>query len=99
MPLEIRHTRQARRDLKEIWTYIDQNDTNAADRLLRRIAERIAQASQTPMMGRPRPELRGNLRSLVVGRYVTFYELRPDILYVVRVLHGARDISVEMFDD
>ncbi len=99
MPLKIRHTLQARRDLREIWHHIDQNDTNAADRQLRRIAEKIIQASQVPMLGRPRPEFGDALRSFVVGRYVIFHEVEPDILRVVRVMHSARDITAEAFDD
>ena len=98
MPLEIRHTRQARRDLREIWHYIDQSNTSAADRQLRRIAEKITQISQVPMMGRPRPEFGQPLRSVVVGRYVIFYELEPSVLRVVRVMHSARDISADSFD-
>lgn len=99
MPLEIRHTQQARRDLREIWHYIDQNDTDAADRQLRRIAEKIAQLSEVPKIGRPRPELAANMRSFVVGRYLIFYEIEPAVLRVVRVMHSARDITAEMFDD
>lgn len=99
MPLEIRHTLQARRDLREIWHYIDRSDTNAVDRQLRRIAEKIIQISQVPMIGRPRPEFRDELRSFVVGSYVIFYALEPGILRVVRVMHTARDISADAFDD
>ncbi len=51
MQLEIRHTRQARQDLREIWDYIDQTDTAAADRQLRRIAEKVIQTSHVPMIG------------------------------------------------
>lgn len=97
MPLEIRHTQQARRDLRDIWHYIDQNDTGAADRQLRRIAEKIVQISQVPEMGRPRPELGKTLRSFVTGRYLIFYELEPAVLRVVRVMHSARDISPDSF--
>ena len=97
MPLEIRHTTQARRDLREIWHYIDESDSGAADRQLRRIAEKIVQISQVPEMGRPRPELGEGLRSFVTGRYLIFYQLEPAILRVVRIMHTARDISADSF--
>ena len=93
MQLEIRHTRQARQDLREIWDYIDQTDTAAADRQLRRIAEKVIQTSHVPMIGRPRPEFGEKLRSFVVDCYVIFYELEPTALRIVRVMHSARDIS------
>jgi toxin ParE1/3/4 len=99
MPLEIRHTEQARRDLREIWHYIERSDAIAADRQLRRIANKIVQISQVPEMGRLRPELSESLRSFTEGRYIIFYELEEAVLRIVRVMHNARDITAEMFDD
>ena len=44
-------------------------------------------------MGRRRPELAPNIRSLTVGRYVVFYQPLFRGIEVVRVLHGSRDIE------
>ena len=46
-----------------------------------------------PEMGRKRPELGHELRSFVIKNYVIFYDPIPDGIFVVRVLHGARDIE------
>jgi toxin ParE1/3/4 len=44
-------------------------------------------------MGRAREELASELRSFPVRRYVVFYRPLVDGIEVVRVLHGARDVT------
>jgi toxin ParE1/3/4 len=44
-------------------------------------------------MGQSRDELRPGLRCFVVSPYVVFYRPIEDTIEVLRVLHGARDIS------
>jgi toxin ParE1/3/4 len=51
-----------------------------------------------PRMGRARPELDTELRSLPFGRYVIFYAPTADGIDVIRVLHSGRDIE-RLFDD
>jgi toxin ParE1/3/4 len=46
-----------------------------------------------PHIGRARPELAPELRSVPEGRYVMFYRPLPDGVEIVRVLHGARDLD------
>ena len=46
-----------------------------------------------PGIGRARPELRPDLRSFAVGRYVIFYRATREGIEVVRVIHGMRDID------
>jgi toxin ParE1/3/4 len=45
------------------------------------------------MLGRSREEVAPGLRSFPFGRYVIFYEVMPDGIAIVRVLHGARDLG------
>lgn len=97
MPLEVRHTNEARRDLREIWNYIAQDNPHAADRQLRRIAEVVTRISIVPEMGRARPDLGQTLRSFPTGNYIVFYEVTATSVWVVRVLHSARDISPDRF--
>lgn len=44
-------------------------------------------------MGRPRPELRVDLRSSVFKGHVIFFRYIDDVLEVVNVLEGHRDID------
>ena len=81
---------RANEDLIEIWTYIGQRDVAAADRMLRRIDERIAQLKQHPELGERVPRLQGDLRRITIGNYVAFYQLLDDAVWVVRILHTSR---------
>ena len=46
-------------------------------------------------MGRRRDDLRPGLRSFPVGAYVAFYQIVGDVVEIVRVFHGRRDIEGE----
>lgn len=50
-----------------------------------------------PGLGRQESKLAPNLRSFPLGNYLIFYRPIEDGIAVVRVLHGARDISPECF--
>ena len=98
MALRVDKLPAARLDLIEIWQYIAPESFTSADRLLGKIEERLDQIAEFPEMGRARPELKQNLRSLAVGKYVIFYTLRSKSIEVVRVIRGERDISAVRFD-
>jgi len=98
MPLSVRHTNAARRDLRSIWSFIAPDNPSAADGQLRRIAEAVLHLASTPQMGRARDDLAPRLRSFPVGRYLVFFDFDATTLRVVRVIDSARRISSEMFD-
>lgn len=99
MPLEIRHTRRARRDVAEIWRYIAERDEVAASGVVGRISEVVATLGHHPLIGRERNELGRELRSIGSGRYIVFYEVRANYVNVVRVLAGERNITVGFFGE
>lgn len=82
----------ARRDLSLILTNIAQDNTDAAKALNARFNERLNQLAHSPKMGRPRPEIADGMRGLLVSPYVIFYLVQPAGIFVVRVLHGSRDL-------
>jgi toxin ParE1/3/4 len=88
-----RLTEQARQDLDEIWLYIAEDDPAAADHFLDTLYEKFVLLAEQPLLGRLRPELAPNLRSLSVGNYVIFYRPIDNGIEVARVLHGARAID------
>ena len=88
----VRKSTQAESDLAEIWLHIALDNVDAADALLDRINFRLALISQNPGIGRFRPELRMDLRSFSVSSYLLFYRIESDGIYLIRVLHGARDL-------
>jgi plasmid stabilization system protein ParE len=61
--------------------------------------EKIAMLAGYPEAGRTREDLRPGLRQFPSGSYLIFYTLNVSELEVRRVMHGARDIVEEMFED
>ena len=85
-------------DLAEIWAHIAEDSPRQADTFAARIHRELLLLSRYPYIGRERPELLDELRSMPVGHYVVFYvprppRQRPRGIEVVRVLHGSRDLN------
>jgi toxin ParE1/3/4 len=59
----------------------------------------LAMLAAMPGSGRKEPKLAPNLRSFPVGNYLLFYRPIADGIALVRVLHGARDITPEYFNE
>ena len=85
-------TREASRDLVEIARYIATENRTAAIDLVNRLEERCRSLVETPEAGRLREDLAENLRSVAVGKYVIFYRIDEEGIWIIRVLHGSRDI-------
>jgi toxin ParE1/3/4 len=88
-----RRTLAAKADLLEIWSFIADNNPDAATRMLLKLDRAMSRLARNPGIGRPRPELLPGLRSYVARPYVIFYTTGEDEIDIVRVLHGARDIE------
>jgi toxin ParE1/3/4 len=86
----LRKTSIAEQDLLGIWDYIAKDSVAAADRFWLRLQERFELLLTQPYMGESQERFRPNLRSIVEGSYIVFYEPLPDGVLIYRVLHGAR---------
>jgi len=58
----------------------------------------IARLANQPLMGRSADHLLPGLRSFSSGEYLIFYRPDEDGVCVVRILHGARRITPELFE-
>ena len=56
-------------------------------------------ASLPGTLGRARPELRPDIRSVVYKGYVVFFRYRGDTLEVANILEGHRDIETFFSED
>lgn len=83
----------ARNDLLEIWDYIKDDSESAADSFINRIKDTLSRLATAPELGRPRTELHPEFRSMPVSSYVVFYRALPETVEVIRIVHGARDLS------
>ena len=97
--MRIRRFPQAVRDVDEIWEWIAAEDMAAADRLAARIAGATQRLADFPESGTPRPELAGDARSVVVGSYLVLYRVGPDSVDILRVVHGARELTALLARD
>jgi toxin ParE1/3/4 len=55
------------------------------------IRENCARLGETPGLGVPKPELGPNVRMLVLGNYLVFYETDANSVEILRIVHGARN--------
>ena len=84
----------AEEDLSEIALYVAADRLSAAEDLATKIEKNISLLSANPYLGRiPEEEelVRQGYRYLVAGNYLIFYAVEGQIVYVHRILHGARD--------
>ncbi len=87
-------SRAAQSDLQEIVDFIAEDNPRAADRWLTAIASKFKSISKQPMIYPARQELGINLRFCTFGAYNIYFQVKSNEILFVRVLHGARDVSV-----
>ncbi len=89
-----RLTLLARQDLTDIFAYIAADNIEAARRLTREIYKAFHLLGKSPELGTRQPEFRlENVRTFSVRRYVVCYRYLGDVVEILRVFHGARDID------
>jgi plasmid stabilization system protein ParE len=79
-------------DINEIIDYIASDNPKAGLKLYQTFLKQFDYLSIFPEVGRLRKEFQPPVRSLAVGNY-TIYFREVDPITIVRVLHGARNIS------
>jgi toxin ParE1/3/4 len=84
---------EAAEDLIEIWAAISAKNPPAADSYLHRLQRRMDVLETMPERGVPRYDLLPALRMLVEGNYLIFYRFDGTKVDILRVLHGARDLT------
>lgn len=83
----------AQDDLVDIWCTIALDSPRAADRLIETIGNCILQLGTFPDSGPRRPDIAADARALTVGNYVVLYRSTPERIEILRIVHGARDIT------
>ena len=85
---------EARADLSEIWNYYaPRAGRHRADNTVRRISDACRLIEDHPLAGPARDEIRSGLQSITARPYVIFYRLREEVVEIVRMLHGRRDLD------
>jgi len=92
-----RVSRQAEADLDDIWYYIatESGSVEAADSFIDSLTYRFFLLANHPYMGRARDEeLGAGSRSFTVSDYMILYRVEGEDVWILRVLHGRRDLEV-----
>lgn len=87
-------TNPAVADLENIHDYLSRDSSNYADTVIERILQTAERLEAFPESGRSVPEAVSlKVREIVVGSYRIIYRVRRDLVQILAVVHGARDIS------
>lgn len=84
--------KKAEDDLDEIIDYIASDNPKAGLKLYETFLKQFEYLSLFPEVGRSRKEFYPTVRSLPVENYVIFFRESSPV-EIIRVLHGARDIT------
>lgn len=93
MSVKVEYQPAAESDLDDIWLTIALNNPAAADRVIDAIHDRAKLLSNFPELGPERPDIAPDLRVLVEGSYLILYRVTETSVEIVRVVHGARDMT------
>jgi toxin ParE1/3/4 len=97
MTFSVRFTREARKDLKEIYAYIAENVSQKnAESVIRGILRTALTLQEMPQKGAHPPELLAvgerSHRQLVFKAYRIFYRVRDKTVYVGLIADGRRNL-------
>lgn len=89
----------ARRDLVSILEYVtsESGSLTVGRRFVGHLRQHCAKLASLPgTLGRPRPELRPDIRSAACKGYVIFFRCQGQSFEVVRIIEGHRDIAAHI---
>jgi toxin ParE1/3/4 len=85
-------TKRALVHFDEIGDQVARDSPEAAERVVTQLIDAGDSLQSGPWRGRPVPELgRDDVRDLVLGKYRVIYQVTPEVLRIVSVVHSARD--------
>jgi toxin ParE1/3/4 len=95
----LRYLEQVKDDLIQIKRYLarESGSNEVALQFTARLRQQCQQLAKLPgTIGRARPELAEGIRSLPYGNYVILFRYNGDLLEIVSIIEGHRDIE-ELF--
>ncbi len=82
---------RAQRRLRQIYTYIAEDQPEHAKRMVNRLTKRSQQLRTQPRLGRVVPEYaREDIRELIEGSYRILYQLKTERIDVLTVIGGSQ---------
>lgn len=94
--MRVQWTPSARAALKDIKTYIARDSAAYAQNVVDGILRRTRRLKLFPYSGGVVQEYgREDLREVISGNYRVIYRIKPTVIEVVAVIHGARQLPVD----
>ncbi|MBP7339806.1 type II toxin-antitoxin system RelE/ParE family toxin [Niveispirillum sp.] len=93
------YTKAAARDLADILSYLAERagDGEPALRFVQRLKGQCRRLAELPgALGRPRDDIRPGIRSFAYRGYVILFRYEDDVLRIIAVIEGHRDIDTLM---
>jgi plasmid stabilization system protein ParE len=84
-------SRQARRNLIEIWKYVAKDSVRHADRLHERFYEVFSLLGRQPEIGIDSSEIKQGTRKFPVDNYIIYYKITQRGIQVLHVFHGKQN--------
>ena len=82
----------AKKDLKKIYDYIANDSKYYAKNVAQNIVAKTEELEKFPEIGRVVPEIGdSNVRELFIYSYRLIYEIKPDSVEILALIHGRRD--------
>jgi plasmid stabilization system protein ParE len=98
---QVEITQKAEADLWEIRRYIASDNEAAAEKLANEIERQIDSLEQFPLrcpVIQESQELGKEYRHIIYGHYRTIFKVAGSRVIIMRVIHGARLLSLELFE-
>jgi toxin ParE1/3/4 len=87
-------SKPAEKDLKQIFAYIARDSIFYAKKVVKNIVEKSMSLESSPRRGRMVPEINDpDIREIFIYSYRLMYQISPDNIYILGVIHGKRDFT------
>jgi toxin ParE1/3/4 len=93
MTFRVELSELARQDLKDIWDYLHPKNAAACLRLFQRISDKLNALGEFSGIGVERRLGSQAYRMVVCGQYNILYLADPELVRVLRIVHGARNMK------
>ena len=94
-------TKVAESDINEIFRYIAADNASTADNFITELEKQIDSLEHYPLrcpIIQESQELGKEYRHIIYGRYRTFFRVDGSSVIIMRVIHGARLLSTNIFE-
>ncbi len=80
-------------DIDDIAGYISQDNPARAETFIDELYAKVIQIAERPLSFPLKPEIAPAIRSALYGKYLILYKTEDETVYVMRIVHGARDLQ------